>query len=117
MHRGHFETAHRRPQCERCYNFFYNRDDLQDHRKAVPCIRNSDTLKEGIDDSQWDKIWNLLKVKKRGMTSSEKKDHDYYNWFEIWKILFPDIPQPEDPCKLVTTSCEPLIILILLRGW
>jgi hypothetical protein len=50
------------------------------------------------------------------MSSDEKKDYDYNNWFEIWKILFPDIPPPKDPCKLVATSSEPLTILILLRG-
>jgi hypothetical protein len=58
----------------------------------------SHVLKESIDDGQWVKIEHLLKVR-RGLSAYDKKQHDIEKWFEIWKLLFPNVPQPSNPCR------------------
>jgi hypothetical protein len=55
-------------------------------------------LKEGIDDAQWAKIEHLLKSK-RGLSAQDKMKHDMDKWFEIWKLLFPDVSPPSHPCR------------------
>jgi hypothetical protein len=57
----------------------------------------SQVLKEGIDDGQWVKIEHLVKVK-RGLSASDKIKHDIEKWFEIWMLIFPNIPPPSHPC-------------------
>jgi hypothetical protein len=59
------------------------------HRGAgtEPCQAKSPSLKEGIDDGQWEKMYHL----------KEKKD--YEKWFEIWEILYPGVDPPLNPCE------------------
>jgi hypothetical protein len=66
------------------------------------------TLKEGIDNSQWKKIEDVLKVQRvrKGATSSPRPPHDIQKWFEIWKILFPDAREPESPCRFMFWCCN-----------
>lgn len=105
--REHFKTAHRTPQCERCYSFFKDLSELTSHRQAGSCPRNPDELKEGIDDSQMEKIEDLLKVKKRGMSDSDKRQHDIDIWFAIWEVLLPGLDRPAHPCKSFVSACQP----------
>lgn len=64
------------------------------------CVQRSNELKEGIDDSQWEKIGNVFKVKRGKGKSKEPSDYD--KWFEILDIVYPNIPKPPNltPCKL-----------------
>jgi hypothetical protein len=67
---------------------------LEIHRQLVaPCERKENILKEGISDSQWAK----LEKKKNSKQSKEVSRVD--KWWEMWDILFPDVPRPETPCK------------------
>jgi hypothetical protein len=43
-------------------------------------------------------IEDLLKAK-RGMSGSEKRQHDIDIWFAIWEALFPGLDRPAHPCK------------------
>jgi hypothetical protein len=64
------------------------------HRRSKSC------QEEEIDDGQWAKIEPLLSLKtKKGLSDADKESCDFNNWFKIWKILFPGIPEPRDPCK------------------
>lgn len=102
LYREHYKKAHRPPQCEKCYIIFKDHDKLKVHRQAEPsCRKQPDISKGGIDDSQWEKIEPLFRVR-RTLSPSQKKRDDYDKWFEIWNILFPDVPQPPDPCKFPT---------------
>ncbi|TAQ86010.1 hypothetical protein B7494_g5663 [Chlorociboria aeruginascens] len=68
-----------------------------DHLKRIHRDRDEpDTRTAGINDSQWSKIEDVFKAK-RGMSNSEKEKHDIDRWNEIWKILFPEDPQPPHP--------------------
>jgi hypothetical protein len=92
--------AHRASQCERCYESFSNRDDLEKHHRMVgSCIWRLDGLREGIGDSQWEKICNVLRVR-RGKEKS-KEPSDYKKWFEVLDIIYPNVPKPPNltPCK------------------
>jgi hypothetical protein len=55
-------------------------------------------MKQGIDDDQWQKIEDLLRVKRK-LRIPDKGKHDIDKWFEMWKILFPSMPLPEHPCE------------------
>ena len=106
MYRDHLKNAHRPPQCERCYEIFQSRDELHTHRRAGSCEQNCDLLKEGIDDSQFEKIENLLRARGGMRTNSlaKRMQLDYDNWFAIWRILFPYVDEPPDPCKLSAST-------------
>jgi hypothetical protein len=68
---------------------FKDRAELVAHRGSPTerCYPKPPSLKEGIDDGQWDKLYHL------------KAKNDREKWFEIWRILFPGIPEPKNPCK------------------
>ncbi len=92
--RRHFETVHRPPQCERCYRLFSDRNKLHDHRRELDgCIIGEDDLKEGIGDPQWDEIKVVLSAQGR------RRINDVSRWYAIWKILFPGVEEPSNPCK------------------
>jgi hypothetical protein len=93
--RYHFGTAHRPPQCNRCYRLFQNRNGLKEHNQApVACSNGLPSLKEGIDDGQWEEIEIVLKSKK-----GEKHINDVSRWYSIWGILFPGVKEPSNPCR------------------
>ena len=104
--RGHFQDdyRHRPHQCTQCYAIFEGDDGIdqlmrhQDGLKTVPCQPRPSTFKEGIDDTQWRKIEELMGGRRR-KHRSEKSKHDIDVWFEIWDLLFPDRPRPNHPCK------------------
>ena len=97
IYRDHFKR-HKSRQCDRCYRSFEEIDDLMAHRRHEPCSPRSPSLKEGIDDSQQEKLDNLLKTK-RGMSYSQKVDLEMEKWFDAWRILFPEDKElPSNPC-------------------
>ncbi len=49
-------------------------------------------MREGISDDQW------ASLEKHNRKKNQEK-HRVEKWFEIWKILFPNAPMPETPCK------------------
>jgi hypothetical protein len=57
------------------------------------CDIGFSSLKEGIDDDQWEKIDNVLCKK------GQKHISDFDRWYTIWDILFPDVKAPSNPCK------------------
>jgi hypothetical protein len=61
------------------------------------CQPQPDELKEGIDDDQWPKIEELLKVRRGKIVLEDKSDTE--KWFDLWRILHPGIPLPLHPCK------------------
>jgi hypothetical protein len=92
--RHHFETVHRPPQCERCYCLFPDRNKLHDHRREREgCPIGEVDLKEGIDDPQWDGIKVVLSAQ------GQRRVNDISRWYAIWKILFPGVEEPSNPCK------------------
>ncbi|CZR55762.1 uncharacterized protein PAC_05650 [Phialocephala subalpina] len=89
--KDHFKN-HRLSQCDRCYIEFKNDRDLVAHRQLPdPCDIQPSTLKEGIDDGQWEKIVSTLRK------NTDKGKSEFERWFEVWKILFPDTPPPQTP--------------------
>ncbi|RFU28008.1 hypothetical protein B7463_g8322, partial [Scytalidium lignicola] len=75
---------------------FKDIDELQVHQRSEICPKKSSALKEGIDDSQWAKIEDILRAK-RGMSLTEKRKHDIDKWFDIWRIIFPHLSPPSNP--------------------
>lgn len=99
--REHLKRKHYPVQCDRCYTIFPGTDravcvrDLQAHRQQLKiCERRNDNLKEGISEAQWAQL-DKKKSAKQSKTSSRVE-----KYWEIWDILFPNIPRPKTPCKL-----------------
>ncbi|KUJ19001.1 uncharacterized protein LY89DRAFT_509611 [Mollisia scopiformis] len=86
----HFKN-HLLSQCDRCYAIFRDARALVEHRQ--PCEKQSSTLKEGIDDGQWDRIKEIVKK------STRKGRQEFEKWYDIWEVLFPGITPPATPCK------------------
>jgi hypothetical protein len=61
-------------------------------------------LKEEIDDEKWEEIENVLSMK------GKKNINDRSRWYEIWRILFPGLREPSNPCRYN----GPVFILISL---
>lgn len=107
MSREHLKRKHYPVHCPRCFKVFSARDrasalnDLIEHgRSTTQCEVMSASLKEGISDAQWAQLEKKKSNKKDQETSTVEK------WYEIWKILFPEVPEearPETPCKIVRT--------------
>jgi hypothetical protein len=85
--------VHRTPQCDRCYLLFGTIDELKAHRQRLEsCQIGCSELKEGIDESQWQKIERVLRAKTdKGKSAVDK-------WYDIWEILFPKVQRPSNPC-------------------
>ncbi|CZR63706.1 uncharacterized protein PAC_13603 [Phialocephala subalpina] len=82
LHRlkDHFRN-HRVPQCSRCYYCFGNSEALMEHRRSpAPCISASSAIKEGIDDSEWERISQVEKKRKRGRLLFQKCTSDALNF-------------------------------------
>ncbi|KAF8863096.1 hypothetical protein BDZ45DRAFT_148462 [Acephala macrosclerotiorum] len=89
--KDHFKN-HRLTQYDRCYNDFGNGRALVEHHQSLDlCERQHSSLKEGIDDGEWERISNILYKK------TDKGKSDFEKWFDIWKILFPGIDPPQTP--------------------
>ncbi|KAH7379932.1 hypothetical protein BKA64DRAFT_765563 [Cadophora sp. MPI-SDFR-AT-0126] len=94
----HLESTHRTPQCVRCYSLFSDERSLIGHQQQlVPCTQGSESLKEGIINSdEYASIKGLLKAKKT-KSESEKLEYEKGKWFGIFKILFPNHDLPDNP--------------------
>lgn len=97
--REHLKRKHTPVQCERCYHVFSGPDkarcinELTEHlRLEVPCQKGESVLKEGISEAQW------AALDKQNRKKNQEK-HKVEKWFEIWRVLFPEVPEPETPCK------------------
>lgn len=91
--RDHFKN-HRIAQCERCYTIFDSKAELVSHRgEEQMCNKGDPSLKEGINDGEWEKIEQLVKAR------AHPGRQDYDKWYDIWGILFPETQPPLTPCK------------------
>jgi hypothetical protein len=98
--REHLKSHHKPPQCERCYRIFEDvTQRTEHHKRAEICVQNGVELKEGIDDGQWQRIEALLKKSKKEPTREIKDQVE--KWFEIWEVVFPNTPRPQDPCEFL----------------
>lgn len=93
----HLKRKHTPVQCERCYLVFSGSDkarcinELTEHlRLEVPCQRGESVLKEGISEAQW------AALDKQNRKKNQEK-HKVEKWFEIWRVLFPEVPEPDTP--------------------
>ncbi|KAK4183719.1 hypothetical protein QBC35DRAFT_442830 [Podospora australis] len=103
----HLKRNHSPVQCERCKMTFTPTkggdraeclNKLNDHRKSKEgCPLNDASLKEGVDDVQWAMLDRQSRRKNQELHRVEK-------WFEIWDVLFPDVPRPESPWHEIPTS-------------
>src|ERR1700744_3490841 len=87
----HFQREHQVPvHCVRCSQTFKSQDDKDKHqREDPPCEVLTPLTWDGIDEV---KQRQLKKRVPKGNTVVE-------NWNLIYRILFPDSPLPESPCK------------------
>lgn len=65
------------------------------------CNKGDPSLKEGINDGEWEEIEQLVKAR------AHPGRQDYDKWYDIWTILFRDIPPPSNPCKIHSTFLTP----------
>ncbi|KAK1754759.1 hypothetical protein QBC47DRAFT_384864 [Echria macrotheca] len=98
----HLKRVHSPVQCERCHEIFPGTDRaaclarLAEHRKmASSCELGDPTKKEGIDEAQWAALDKQNRKK-------NQETHRVEKWFEIWDVLFPDVPRPKSPWHDVT---------------
>ena len=75
--------------------------DLISHQEDNSCPRESPDKQEGLNDGQLEDIRRILK-KPRSPTENTKSDEE--KWYEIWKIRFPNLDPPSDPCENATDS-------------
>jgi hypothetical protein len=109
MGRDHFKN-HRIAQCERCFTIFDSKADLVSHRgQEQMCSKGDPSLKEGINDGEWEKIEELVKAR------AHPGRQDYDKWYDIWAILFPEISPPSTPCKKSSPSSSSLWLLTFRR--
>jgi hypothetical protein len=89
--RSHLENVHR---------IFDQRPNRSRHRRSSELQQQPDSFKDGIEDSQWAQIENILKVKR----DKGKDKSDVEKWFDLWKVLFPNDPAPAHPCEYIVDS-------------
>jgi len=70
-------------------------------------------LREGIDENKWDMVEKALRTPKLKRQGAFIRKSDFEKWLDVWKILFPadlypDLPEPQHPCKCVIPSCTVL---------
>ncbi|KAH7327008.1 hypothetical protein BKA65DRAFT_61032 [Rhexocercosporidium sp. MPI-PUGE-AT-0058] len=107
----HLESTHRTPQCVRCFSLFKDERGLMDHQREEPCSRQADSLKEGINPNEWSSIKDLLKAKKT-KSEAEKLEYEKGKWFEIFKLLFPDVNLPGNPWNELYTPASTASITV-----
>lgn len=100
--REHIKRKHVVIQCERCFRNFSEKGrkkedsvaELAKHRREPePCaLGNPREANLGINMDQ-ESLLNESRGKKR------QKISDVDKWFNIWKVLFPNKPQPSHPCE------------------
>lgn len=96
--RRHVQPIH----CSTCWEIFEGKEDYTFHLRRMSCVRDDSSKLEleGIDPDLKDVLlsWRA----KRG-SSKEKQ------WFELWTILFPDLPYPSSPFmdEEVLTQSQP----------
>ena len=50
-------------------------------------------MKEGISDAQW------ARLDKKKSAKKDQAIHRVEKYWEIWDVLFPQVPRPSNPCK------------------
>jgi hypothetical protein len=110
-YRRHFNEAHRAPRhCKQCVLTFKNSKMLDEHYRAQlgcsPSKRAAD-LKDEIGDEKWNQIENVLSMK------GKKNISDKSRWYEIWRILFPGLREPSNPCRC---NGPEFILMALMRN-
>ncbi|KAK5658283.1 hypothetical protein OQA88_2258 [Cercophora sp. LCS_1] len=76
------------PFCERCFEEFEDERNLSAHvRQNPPCELRELKEPEGITKVQKDQL------RKRGKRAASERD----KWYEMYKILFPEGPEPPSP--------------------
>lgn len=93
---------HRTFDCEKCFREFDTAELLSQHQKVDLC--QSETTppapkRDGIDPQQWAQVQTIMRI--RSKTDVEK-------WMGIWKIIFPHLPSPGNPCIPRYTICQVL---------
>ncbi|XXH02936.1 hypothetical protein Hte_009326 [Hypoxylon texense] len=104
--REHIKRKHVVIQCQRCFRNFSEKGRKKEdsvaelakhHREPEPCaLGNPNETNLGINMDQ-ESLLNESRGKKR------QKISDVDKWFNIWKIIFPDKPQPSHPWVETTT--------------
>lgn len=76
---------------------------LEEHQRLrVSCQLKPETeiVKEGISDLQWENLTKQANKKSKGSSCPLPKN-TVEKWNEIWAVLFPDLQGPPNPCKLI----------------
>ncbi|KAF8863075.1 hypothetical protein BDZ45DRAFT_148051 [Acephala macrosclerotiorum] len=97
-------------RCYRCGDVVTTRSAFKDHQREG-CAKVS-PLKhlDAIDDVKREQIDLVLKVKNgKNKTQDQKWSEDVQRWFDIWEILFPQIPQPASPYVPDNLTSAPLV--------
>jgi hypothetical protein len=91
---------HTRAHLENVHKIAEQSSDLSRNRGSAGFQQQPDTPHEGIDHSKWVQIENILKVKRD--KGKDKSDID--KWFDLWEVLFPNIPTPAHPCEYMSEA-------------
>lgn len=91
--RDHLQ-AHSIWDCAYCFQRFDDSGEYIRHREDT-CTsqeRVQGPRRDGIDPQQWGQINGV------SMKRSKKSYTDVDKWMDVWKIIFPDVPTPDNPC-------------------
>ena len=88
-------AGHTRAHLENVHRIAEQSSDLSRRRGSAGFQQQPDNPHEGIDHSQWVQIDKILKVKR----DKGKHKSDIDKWFELWEVLFPNVPTPVHPCE------------------
>lgn len=82
----HVYRRHKQPDyyCARCFAVFKTADARDEHARSKDCDNLEDPGFEGISEDQKNR---LNKSSSRGLDPQDQ-------WFEMWDIIFPDVPRP-----------------------
>jgi hypothetical protein len=82
------DRSHGKPiRCPRCQDKFDTRAALDYHIEDIDCISQPEMVDEGIDEAQ---AITLRKWARQWLTIEQQ-------WFIIWNIVFPGVPEPSSP--------------------
>ena len=62
------------------------------------CIEKLSSDKDGFNDRLWREIVSLVKAR-RGLSAGERERHEIERWYDIWRVLFPGVSEPSNPCR------------------
>lgn len=110
MSRDHMMRTHGPWHCGSCSQFFGKEKELKSHKSSNLCKKIQGVEEQRIpgneNDDRWRKVYALFRTKGLGTTLEEKQAASISRWFEILRLLMPDIKapveqQPLHPCKFI----------------